>query len=88
MINLSLHETKMLFQALGYAVAHAKTEAETAEFGMLYFKVAAEVLNKEAEIKRNAEHKKKDCPFNYCDSNPSCKGICRYSDKINNVKDI
>lgn len=76
MLDLSLHETKMLFQALAYAVTHAKTEAETAEFGMLYTKVNTEVLKMEAEISRKEEHKKMNCPYQYCSENPKCEFTC------------
>ena len=36
----------------------------------------------ELENKENSESDLhfKECPFNYCDSNPKCEGKCRYDD--------
>jgi len=79
MEKLSNHEVKQLGQALSYAVIYAKTEEETSEFAMLKIKVEGEILRREESVKRKAEHDKMGCPFQYCDSNPKCKGKCRYS---------
>lgn len=77
-MNLSNHEIKELGQALSYAVMYAKTEEETAEFSMLKVKVEGEIVRREENAKRKAEHDKMGCPFHYCDSNPPCKDKCHH----------
>lgn len=32
------------------------------------------------KLKKEVASYKENCPFHYCDSNPPCKGKCRYSD--------
>lgn len=78
-INLSNHELYQLGQALSYAVVYAKTEAETAEFAMLKVTVEGEIVKRAELARMKAEHDKMGCPFNYCDSNPPCKGKCHYA---------
>ena len=66
-------------QALGYAVMYAKTEHETAEFALLKLDIDEAIIRKKAIKEIQKEHDKMGCPFNYCDSNPKCKGKCRYA---------
>lgn len=86
-LELFNHELKMLYQALGYAVVNAHTEAETAEFAMLQLKVHHQILVQEELDKKIAEHKKMECVFKYCCQNPPCEGTCylnrKYENKIN-----
>lgn len=80
-MELFNHELNMLYQALGYAVMHAHTESETAEFAMLQLKVHGEILKKEESAKRKTEHDKMGCVFNYCSQNPKCEGTCYMNKK-------
>lgn len=78
-MELSKRQLSIAQQALGYAMTYAKTEEETAEFGLLKLDIDGALIRKLAFEKKQAEHDKMDCPFQYCDSNPKCIGICHYS---------
>ena len=78
---MELSKTQLITaqQALGYAVMYAKTEHETAEFALLKLDIDEALIRKESQERRRAEHDRMGCPFNFCDSNPPCKGKCRYA---------
>jgi len=66
--------------ALQYAVISARTEAETAEFGILLLEVQSGIESEKEWEKRKKEMSSlKGCPFHYCDSIPKCEGRCRYA---------
>lgn len=81
-LELFQHELKMLEQALGYAVMYAKTEEETAEFAMLKLKVDKEILVQNQLAEKKSQHRKMNCPYQYCSQNPKCEGTC-YINKQN-----
>ena len=65
--------------ALQYAVISAKTESETAEFGLLLLEVQSGIESEKELEKRKKEMSSLDgCPFCYCDSVPKCESKCRY----------
>lgn len=78
-MELSKNQLITAQQALGYAVMYAKTEHETAEFALLKLDIDAALIRKESQERRRAERDKMGCPFKFCDSNPPCKGKCRYA---------
>ena len=66
--------------ALQYAVISAKTESETAEFGLLLLEVQSGIESEKEWEKRKKEMSSLDCcPFRYCDSVPKCESKCRYA---------
>ena len=66
--------------ALQYAVISAKTESETAEFGLLLLEVQSGIESEKEWEKRKKEMSSLDgCPFCYCDSIPKCESKCRYA---------
>ncbi len=77
-IEVSKQELEALGQALSYAVMNAPTEHETAEYAMLKIKIEKEITILKETEKQNKKHAWLGCPFKYCDSNPPCKGKCRY----------
>jgi hypothetical protein len=60
---------------------YAKTEEETAEFALLKIDIDSAVIRMNENEVRQMEHDKKDCPFKFCDSVPTCGGVCKYSVK-------
>jgi hypothetical protein len=63
---------------LQYAVISAKTESETAEFGLLLLEVQSGIESEKEWEKRKKEMSSLDgCPFCYCDSVPKCESKCR-----------
>lgn len=44
----------------------------------LKVKIEDEITRLIETKKQNEKHARLGCPFNYCDSNPPCKGKCRY----------
>ena len=78
-MELTKRQLLTMQQAVGYAVMYAKTEHETAEFALLKIDIDGALIRIDAAEQRKAEHDKMDCPFNYCDSNPKCVGICHHS---------
>lgn len=66
--------------ALQYAVMYAKTESETAEFGLLLVDVQVAIVEEAEQEKRIEKLKSLDgCVFKYCAYNPKCEGKCTHS---------
>ena len=66
--------------ALQYAVISAKTESETAEFGLLLLEVQSGIESEKEWEKRKKEMSSLDgCPFCYFYSVQKCESKCRYA---------
>lgn len=82
-MNLTKRQLISLQQALGYSVMYAKTEEETAEFGLLKLDIEGALIRLDAEEQRKKDRESMGCPFYFCDKNPPCDEKCRYNHSSN-----
>ena len=75
-LNLSLYELKALSQAVSYGVVNTTQETEAIEFAQLKSKVEGEIAKRELSAKKQKEHSKKGCLFQYCSQISTCNQVC------------